>query len=410
MKSKKISVIGLGYIGLPTAAVLSNAGFHVRGVDINQDIVDIVNNGDIHIIEPGLSELIAKSVKAGSLVASTEVQKSDIFVIAVPTPFKGTNHAPDLSYIKKAAQNISSVLKQGDLVILESTSPVGTTEQLKKWLLQGDSKELNIHIAYCPERVMPGNIMNELIENDRVIGGMDKASSELSECFYKQFITGQCHITNARTAEMSKLVENSYRDVNIAFANEISAIAVNSDINVWELIQLTNKHPRVNVLSPGPGVGGHCIAVDPWFIIDQNPNNSRLLQQSREINDSKPKLVIEDILKLHSSQLSNSNIALFGISYKANSDDLRSSPSLKIANELSKKLPSQVFVVEPNIHNSNAANLDNLNLISLETAIDSCALIVLLVSHKEFKSITSLLSSSHHVYDCCGLASQNLSQ
>ena len=309
-------MIGLGYIGLPTAAVIASRGIKVIGVDINQHAVDIINQGKIHIIEPDLDALVHEVVRTGKLRATTLVEPADAFLIAVPTPFKG-NHEPDLSYVESAARAIAPVLKKGDMVILESTSPVGCTEQMAEWLAQARPdltfphqayEAADINLAYCPERVLPGKVIHELVENDRVIGGMTPHCAARAAELYKTFVKGDCIITNARTAEMCKLTENSFRDVNIAFANELSLICDEQDINVWELIKLANLHPRVNILQPGPGVGGHCIAVDPWFIVAKSPNTARLIRTAREVNDHKPHYVIEKV-KAAAARFKNPKIA-----------------------------------------------------------------------------------------------------
>ena len=297
MQFTSLSVIGLGYIGLPTAAVFASRKIRVIGVDVNKKAVDIINQGKIHIVEPDLDIAVHAAVMAGFLKATTIAEPADAFIVAVPTPFKGDNHEPDLSYIESACRSIAPVLAKGNLVILESTSPVGATEQMSAWLAelrpdltfpQTTGEASDIRVAHCPERVLPGHVMRELIENDRVVGGLTAKCSEYAVALYKSFVQGACIVTNARTAEMAKLTENSFRDVNIAFANELSMICDELDINVWELIQLANRHPRVNILQPGPGVGGHCIAVDPWFIVSKTPEQARLIRTAREVNDSKP--------------------------------------------------------------------------------------------------------------------------
>lgn len=301
MQFKTISVVGLGYIGLPTAAVFASRKLEVIGVDVNQHAVDTINRGEIHIVEPDLDMVVHAAVTEGYLRASTKPESADAFLIAVPTPFKGDNHEPDLSYIESASKAIAPVLKQGDLVILESTSPVGATEQMAAWLAearpdlsfpQTHGEASDIRIAHCPERVLPGHVLRELIQNDRVVGGMTARCSAAACALYKIFVEGECVVTNARTAEMAKLTENSFRDVNIAFANELSIICDKIGISVWELIRLANRHPRVNILQPGPGVGGHCIAVDPWFIVSRMPEQARLIRTAREVNDSKPEWVL----------------------------------------------------------------------------------------------------------------------
>src|SRR3990167_8806633 len=342
----KGSVIGLGYIGLPTAAILASRKMPVIGVDICQQTVDTVNRGEIHIIEPELDIVVRAAVASGYLQATLTPVTSDFFIIAVPTPLK-YDHEPDLTYIKAVSDAIASVIKTGDLIILESTSPVGTTEQLAEWLWQArhdltfpqtHDEDSDIRIAYCPERVLPGHILRELVQNDRVIGGMTPACSASAVELYKLFVEGDCFITNARTAEMCKLAENSFRDVSIAFANELSMVCDKLDIHVLELIKLANHHPRVNILQPGPGVGGHCIAVDPWFIVNSAPKEARLIRTARQVNDSKPawviekvKLAIDGFLKKNPQKTEKDvGIACFGLTFKANIDDLRESPALQI--------------------------------------------------------------------------------
>lgn len=399
MNMETISVIGLGYIGLPTAAIIASRKKKVIGVDINKMAVDTINKGEIHIIEPELDIVVRSAVSQGYLKASTIPEPADAFVIAVPTPFK-VNHEPDLSYIEAASKSIAPLLQKGNLVILESTSPVGATEQMTEWLAaarpdltfphtHGSSSD--IRIAYCPERVLPGHVIRELVENDRIVGGMSEECSRKACELYKIFVQGECTITNSRTAEMAKLTENSFRDVNIAFANELSLICDAQKINVWELISLANKHPRVKILQPGPGVGGHCIAVDPWFIVSQNPNESKLIKISREVNDHKPHWVVKKIqnaieqLKLlkHANDIS---ISFYGLSFKANIDDLRESPALEICQIITSSVGCKILVVEPNIRQI-PNSLENAVLSNVESALNS-DIHVLLVDHNEFKSVT----------------------
>ena len=362
-----VSVIGLGYIGLPTAAMFASRKINVIGVDISQHAVDTINEGKIHIVEPDLDMLVSAAVTAGFLRATTTAEPADAFLIAVPTPFK-ENHEPDLSYIEAACNNIAPVLKKGDLVVLESTSPVGATEQMAQWLAQArpdlavpvnEQQRGDIYIAHCPERVLPGQVVRELVDNDRVIGGINSVSSEKAIALYKTFVMGECIITNARTAEMAKLTENASRDVSIAFANELSVICDELDINVWELIELANRHPRVNILQPGPGVGGHCIAVDPWFIVSKTPEKAKLIRQARETNDSKPAWVIdkvnekvEQFLADHpNKKREDITVACFGLAFKPDIDDLRESPALNITKTLVNTLGCKVIAVEPNVEN-----------------------------------------------------------
>lgn len=401
MKFKTISVIGLGYIGLPTAATFANHGLSVIGVDVNQRAVDTINRGEIHIVEPDLDIVVRSVVQSGYLKATTQPEPADAFIVAVPTPFKDDKQ-PDLTYIESASKAIAPVLKKGDLVILESTSPVGATEQMSAWLAEARpdlsfpqqmGEDSDIRVAHCPERVLPGKVLVELINNDRVIGGMTPKCSQASVDLYKVFVKGECVVTNARTAEMCKLTENSFRDVNIAFANELSMICDKLDINVWELIQLANRHPRVNILQPGPGVGGHCIAVDPWFIVAKTPEQARLIRTAREVNDSKPEWVIDQVkIKIADFLQANPNktikdvtIACYGLSFKPDIDDLRESPAL----DITKKLAEQglnILAIEPNIHELPAKMPENVKLISLDER-SQADIHLILVDHKEFKKL-----------------------
>jgi len=401
MSFETVSVIGLGYIGLPTAAAFASRKVKVIGVDVNQKAVDIINRGEIHIVEPDLDKVVQDAVRQGYLKATTSPEPADAFLIAVPTPFKGDNHEPDLKYIQAASKSIAAVLKKGDLVILESTSPVGATEQMASWLAearpdlsfpQAQGEDSDIRIAHCPERVLPGQVMRELVENDRVIGGMTSKCSEASVELYKIFVEGECVITNARTAEMAKLTENSFRDVNIAFANELSIICDKLDINVWELIELSNRHPRVNILQPGPGVGGHCIAVDPWFIVSKTPEEARLIRDAREINDGKPKWVLNKLRQLVNKfvldgrEQSSIVIACYGLSFKPDIDDLRESPALKIVKEVEDTFECNILAVEPNIERLPLVFKDT-KLVGLDLATEQADIHLLLVDHKQFKEV-----------------------
>lgn len=415
MLFKSISVIGLGYIGLPTAAVLASRKIKVIGVDVNQKAVDTINRGEIHIFEPDLDMVVHAAVTEGYLRATTTPEPADAFLIAVPTPFKG-NHQPDLSYIESASKAIAPVLKKGDLVILESTSPVGATEQMSTWLAearpdlkfpQSHREDSDIRIAHCPERVLPGHVLRELVHNDRVIGGMTSKCSSAAASLYKLFVEGECIITNARTAEMCKLTENSFRDVNIAFANELSIICDKLDINVWELIRLANRHPRVNILQPGPGVGGHCIAVDPWFIVSKTPEQARLIRTAREVNDSKPewvinkvKLALAEFLQAHREKTTKDvTIACFGLAFKPDIDDLRESPALNIATTLSLLHDGVTLIVEPHIRNL-PASLKHTELVSVSEAHQRAQIHVYLVAHTAFKAA---LKPPQHFVDPLGL-------
>jgi UDP-N-acetyl-D-mannosaminuronic acid dehydrogenase len=401
MSFETISIIGLGYIGLPTAAIFASRKIKVIGVDINQKAVDTINRGQIHIVEPDLDMVVHAAVIEGYLRATTQPEPADAFLIAVPTPFKSDHngdHEPNLQHIESASQSIAPVLKKGDLVILESTSPVGATEQMAAWLAAarpdltfphhvGEAADVNV--AYCPERVLPGNVVKELVENDRVIGGMTKKCADRAAQVYKIFVQGECFVTDARTAEMSKLTENSFRDVNIAFANELSMICDKLEINVWELITLANRHPRVKILQPGPGVGGHCIAVDPWFIVSAAPDQSTLIRSAREVNDSKPQFVLEKI-KAAAQKFKNPKIACFGLAFKANIDDLRESPSLEIAREIAAEKMGTVLVVEPFVEAlpDVLSAFANVRLVDVETALQEADILVGLVDHSQFKEMS----------------------
>ncbi len=412
---KTVSVIGLGYIGLPTAAVIASRGINVIGVDVNQKAVDTINAGEIHIVEPDLDIVVRGVVATGNLRATTIAEPAEAFMVAVPTPFHQSedgSHKPNLDYIKSAALAIAPILEKGNLVILESTSPVGATEKLAAWLSEarpdlsfpqdkGDNADINV--AHCPERVLPGYVLQELVSNDRVIGGMSKTCSEKAVALYKTFVRGECIITNARTAEMAKLTENSFRDVNIAFANELSVICDKLKINVWELVGLANRHPRVNILNPGPGVGGHCIAVDPWFIVDSCPEDAKIIKQARLTNDAKPYYVIDKVVAA-ADQFKKPVIACLGLAFKADIDDLRESPALQIVEELASRNVGQVIAVEPNIHELPGKLITaEVELASLEAALDKANIIVVLVDHKEFKATDAGLFTSKVVIDSRGI-------
>lgn len=404
MSFNTISVIGLGYIGLPTAAMFASCKKNVIGVDVNQHAVDTINRGEIHIVEPDLDKIVHAAVSEGYLKATTSPEPADAFLIAVPTPFKNNGSAipePDLSYIKKASEAIAPVLKKGDLVILESTSPVGATEQMAEWLATArpdltfpqDAKEnADINVAHCPERVLPGHVVRELVENDRVIGGMTAKCSAKAVELYRTFVKGECVITNARTAEMAKLTENSCRDVQIAFANELSIICDKLDIDVWELIALANRHPRINILQPGPGVGGHCIAVDPWFIVSKTPEQAKMIHTARIVNDAKPqwvinkvKLAIADFLQANPTKTAKDvTVACYGLAFKPDIDDLRESPALNIANTIVGFHSGTVIAVEENIKKL-PSNITKFELSTFEYAEENADIHLLLVDHREFK-------------------------
>ncbi|MGR5336227.1 UDP-N-acetyl-D-mannosamine dehydrogenase [Vibrio gigantis] len=411
MSFETISVVGLGYIGLPTAAMFASRKLRVIGVDVSQHAVDTINQGKIHIVEPDLDMLVQAAVTEGYLKAVTKPEPADAFLIAVPTPFKecakGEVPEPDLRYIEAASKAIAPVLKKGDLVILESTSPVGATEQMADWLAEDRAdlsfpqrvgEHADVNIAHCPERVLPGHVVRELVENDRVIGGISRRCSERSVELYKNFVVGDCVITNARTAEMAKLTENSCRDVQIAFANELSVICDKLNIDVWELISLANRHPRINILQPGPGVGGHCIAVDPWFIVSKTPAEAQIIHTARKVNDAKPEWVINKV-KLAVAEFLQANpaktaadvrISCFGLAFKPDIDDLRESPSLAIAQKIAEEHPTIVNFIEPNISELSSSISHNAQLVELDEAIEKTDIAVLLVDHSEFKKIQHL--------------------
>lgn len=406
MQKKTICVVGLGYIGLPTASLLGTKGYRVHGVDVSADVVEIVNQGGIHILEPGLDIIVKSAVQSGNLKASTVPCEADVFIIAVPTPLVEktdgghvSGKRPDLSFIENATRDISRYLRPGNLVILESTSPVGTTEEVVAKILreQGHNVDREIFIAHCPERVLPGQILLELVANDRVVGGVNEKSTELAVEFYKEFVQGEVIPTTAKTAEMVKLTENSSRDVQIAFANEISMICESEKINTWEVIEIANRHPRVNILQPGPGVGGHCIAVDPWFIVHRVPEISKLIRTAREVNDSKPAWVIKRV-EMCAVKFKNPVIACLGIAFKADVDDLRESPALDIARHLKESNIGEVIVCEPTI-----IEHKEFELTDMEQAIARADIVLILVDHKEFKSIKAADMNEKLLIDTRGI-------
>lgn len=407
-----VGMIGLGYIGLPTAALLASRGLQVIGVDVDQDAVDTINRGQVHIVEPDLDIVVRSVVTTGNLRATVEPEPADAFLVAVPTPFRA-DRSPDLSYIESAAKALAPVLKQGDLVVLESTSPVGTTEKLAAWFAearpdlsfpQQAGEQADVQVAYCPERVLPGQVLQELVNNDRVIGGMTARCATRAAALYQVFVKGECLVTSSRTAELCKLTENAYRDVNIAFANEMSLVCDPLKVNVWELIELANRHPRVNILKPGPGVGGHCIAIDPWFIVHSAPELARLIRTAREVNDSKPEHVVRRILQL-ADRFKSPTIACFGLAFKANIDDLRESPALDIVVELAERQAGRLLVVEPNISTLPPAleKIDNVELVSLDEALGHADIIVGLVDHNEFLTIPRESMSESMLLDTRGM-------
>lgn len=396
--TKKICVIGLGYIGLPTASLLGTKGYHVHGVDVSEKVVDTINKGGIHIVEPDLDILVKSAVQAGNLIASQQPTEADIFIIAVPTPFTD-GKKPDLTYVEKATQSICSYVKPGNLVILESTSPVGTTDEVVARILaeHGHNVGTDVFVAHCPERVLPGRILVELVENDRVVGGINEASTQIAVAFYEEFVRGEVLATTAKTAEMVKLTENSFRDVNIAFANEISMIAEAEGINTWEVIALANRHPRVNILQPGPGVGGHCIAVDPWFIVHRSPEHARLIRTAREVNDHKPEWVMERV-RNKAAKFKNPVIGCLGLAFKADVDDLRESPAMDIVRHLQKENIGQLLICEPNLKSH-----PEFNLMRAEDVVKEADIILVLVDHKPFRKITASDLKEKIVIDTRGI-------
>jgi len=413
----KITIVGLGYIGLPTAAILASKGNNVVGLDIDKKVVETVNSGNIHIVEPGLESITREVVENGYLRATTIAESSDVFIIAVPTPFKG-NFKPDISYIYSSIESISPIIKKGDIIILESTSPVGTTEKILEKLKSNrpdlyfpeygsKSSSYDVSIAYCPERILPGKALEELEKNSRVIGGISRTCAENAVKVYKLFVKGDCILTNSRTAELCKLVENSYRDVNIAFANELSIISDKLDINVWDLIELANHHPRVDILQPGPGVGGHCISVDPWFIVDSVPNEAKLIRTARQVNDSKPSHVlrqVDDAINKLGKNISDTSITCLGLSFKADIDDLRESPALDIAHQVGLMGFGACYLVEPNIDEvPEIFNNTKVKLTPVDVALEVADIVVLLVDHSSFKEIDLSLLSDKKIIDTKGI-------
>lgn len=407
----KVAVLGLGYIGLPTAAVIARTGARVLGIDVHQSVVDTINAGKVHIEEVDLDGLVSGVIARGTLRASTQIEEADVFLIAVPTPF-GENHSPNIGYVLQAATNIATVLKQGDTVILESTSPVGTTEKVAELLsqLRPDLKVpghctgiADIAIAYCPERVLPGRILVELIDNDRVVGGVTPRCSRRALQFYRRFVRGACVTTSARAAEMTKLTENAFRDVNIAFANELSVVADGMGIDVWEVIRLANRHPRVNILSPGPGVGGHCIAVDPWFLVAADRENTPLIRTAREVNDGKVGYTVDRAEALI-AELPGAPVACLGLAFKANIDDFRESPALHVAEALAVRHGPRLRIVEPYARTlPESLARTGATLIDIDTALELCPILIVLVDHDMFKSVPLAERADKLVYDTRGI-------
>jgi UDP-N-acetyl-D-mannosaminuronic acid dehydrogenase len=408
---KQISVIGLGYIGLPTAAVIASRGVNVVGVDVSKHAIETINQGKIHIVEPDLDMLVQSAVMTGKLIATDQPEPADAFMIAVPTPF-AEGFKPDTSYVEAAVKKIAPVLKKGDLVILESTSPVGTTEKISQWMseIRQDLRfphqvesQPDIHIAHCPERVLPGYVIQELVTNDRVIGGLTIECAERAREVYQLFVKGECILTDARTAEMAKLTENSFRDVNIAFANELSIVCDELNINVWELIRLANRHPRVNILKPGPGVGGHCIAVDPWFIVDAAPEKARLIRTAREVNDSKPEFVLKKVRKV-AEPFKRPVIGILGLAFKADIDDLRESPAVEITHQLIQENLGDIVIVEPHIKAlPEQLKGEHVRLMTLDEGIEAANILVTLTDHSIFKKVKHIVLQEKIIIDARGI-------
>lgn len=414
MAFETICVIGLGYIGLPTASILASRKRRVFGVDINRRAVDTINRGEVHIIEPELDVVVRAAVASGHLTASEQPSPADAFMIAVPTPFRA-GHEPDLAYVEAAARAVAPCLRAGNLVVLESTSPVGTTEQVSHWLaaarpdlsfphLAGEQSD--VRVAYCPERVLPGHVMRELVQNDRIIGGMTPRCSQAAVELYRAFVEGECVVSDARTAEMCKLTENSFRDVNIAFANELSVVCHRLGIDVWELIRLANRHPRVSILNPGPGVGGHCIAVDPWFIVSSAPEQARLIRTAREVNDAKPEWVLERIAEAVDACARENGrravVACLGLSFKPDIDDLRESPALEIVERLAKAGGCEVLAVEPHIKALPPKLAAHAVLVDVAQALARADVVVMLVDHRQFKAVPRESLAGRRVVDTRG--------
>ena len=408
----KVSVIGLGYIGLPTAAMLANRGVEVIGVDVNERIVRLLNEGKVQIVEPDLDIAVQAAVMTGRLRAVTTPEPAEVFIVAVPTPFTN-GHTPDLSYIEAAARSLAPVLEKGNLVVLESTSPVGTTEKFARWLSElrpelsfphHAGERADICVAYCPERVLPGRVLLELVSNDRIIGGLTPRCAERAQDLYRIFVQGTCHISDARSAEMVKLSENAFRDVNIAFANELSLICERLNVDVWEVIDLANRHPRVGILKPGPGVGGHCISVDPWFIVDSAPDLARIIRTAREVNDHKPDHVLDKVKSI-AQRFKDPVIACLGLAFKANIDDLRESPALHIAERLADEQIGHLSVVEPHISELPPClqGRNNVRLDPFGPALKAADIILLLVDHQQFRRVEPAQLREKIVIDTRGL-------
>lgn len=395
--AEKVCVIGLGYIGLPTAAVLAASGHAVHGVEVNQDVVESINDGKPHFAEPDLDMLVQAGVQTGRLTAHPEPTTADVFIICVPTPL-ATGNEPDVSYVEDATKAICPHLEAGNLIILESTSPPGTTEWIASYIeAEKGLRPPEIQVAHAPERVLPGQILREVVENDRIVGGVDDRSTERCAEFYESFTNGTVFRTHARTAEATKLVENAFRDVNVAFANELSILSDDLDLDVWDVIQMANRHPRVNILSPGAGVGGHCIPVDPWFLVAAAPDSTPLIRAARAVNSRKPKWVVEQVLE-HAASLKEPSVACLGLTYKPDVDDLRESPAVEVANELLAKMAGPVFVVEPNLESH-----PDFELADLAEAVERSDIVVVLMAHKEFRELPRSAFDGKAVVDTCGI-------
>ncbi len=394
----RICVVGLGYIGLPTASLLGTKGYRVHGVDVSPEVVDTINLGRIHIVEPDLDVLVKSAVQSGHLKAGADPEPAEVFILAVPTPLDAERR-PDLSAVEDATRRIAPVVRPGNLVLLESTSPVGTTDQIVARILReaGHAVGEEVFVAHCPERVLPGRVLTELVGNDRVVGGIDRASTEAAVAFYRSFVSGEVIGTDSRTAEMAKLTENAFRDVNIAFANELSMLCAREGISVWELIRLANRHPRVNILQPGPGVGGHCIAVDPWFLVHRAPDRARLIRAAREVNDSKPDWVVERV-RACAAKVVSPVIACLGLSFKADVDDLRQSPAVEFVKKLRREGIGEILVVEPHVQSH-----PELELVPLEEALDRANIVLVLVDHARFRALSPEFFHEKLLIDTRGL-------
>lgn len=394
--NQKVCVVGLGYTGLPTAAILASRGYDVRGVEIREEAVKTINAGRAHIVEPDLDMLVQAAVSTGKLEAFAEPDQADIFILCVPTPAR-SDHSPDLQAVIAATHSICPWVREGNVVVLESTSPPGTTDRIAELVLgETGLPKGSVFFAHAPERVLPGKILREVIENARLIGGVDEASTEACAAFYRTFVTGDLHLTNARTAETVKLVENAFRDVNIAFANELSFITDRLGLDVWEVIALANRHPRVNILQPGPGVGGHCIAVDPWFLVASAPDETRLIQTARAVNDSKPAWIVDRVAR-RASRFKEPRIACLGLAYKPDVDDLRESPAVEVVRLLRDRNVGELLVVEPNLERH-----PEFDLVPVETALERADIVVVLVAHEPFKRLPPKLLEEKSIVDACG--------